>query len=190
MPNINLLPSESGRRKGLSSIIFLLLTALIWVGVCFWLYRDIQNEIVIADKEYSIKKDEIVSLEKELASLNEQLSSVAVKEEVITVEERKSGPVRKESLAVYPEIFPLLTTLSPAMPRGAWITRLESKNGICLIEGYAFKTQDISDFLRNARGIDGVAKARLLETKREVFPNRKIPLHHFQFELKLGGGAG
>ena len=188
MPNINLLPSESVRRKGLGSIIFLLLIALIWVGACFWLYRNIQSEIAIADKEYSIKKEEIASLEKELTGLNEQLSSTAVEEEIVIVE-RKNGSVKKESLGVYPEIFPLLSGLSSAMPQGAWVTKVETKNGICLVEGYAFKTQDISDFLRNARGIDGVTKAKLIETKREVFPNRKIPLHHFQFELTLGGGV-
>lgn len=189
MPNINLLPSESSRRKGLGSIIFLLLTALIWVGVCFFLYRNIQNEIAIADKEYSIKKEEVAALEKELLGLNEQLSTTVVEEEGTALEKR-GGIAPREAVAVFPEIFPLLSGLSLATPKGAWITKLETKKEICLVEGYAFKTQDISDFLRNAKGIDGVSKAKLLETKREIFPNRKIPLHHFQLELKLGGGTG
>lgn len=189
MPNINLLPSESNRRKGLGSIIILLLIALIWVAVCFFLYRDIQNEISIAEKEFSIKKVEVDKLENELSGLKEQLSTKVLEEEKLTSEDKGSVSA-KQPLGVYPEIFPLLSGISLATPKGAWITKLETKKEICLIEGYAFKTQDISDFLRNAKGIDGVYKAKLLETKREIFPNRKIPLHHFQLELTLGGGTG
>lgn len=187
VPNINLLPGSNHKGKKLGGIIFLIFVSLVWMVVCFWLTTTINKEIAGAKNEYSTKEEDVATLEKKLTELNEAIN--VAESEAAGATGKVAPKVSKEDFVVIPEIFPLLIGLETAAPKGAWITRLETKNELCRIEGFALRAQDVSEFLRNARGIDGVTKATLVETKRDLFPNRKIPLHHFQLEVTLGGGA-
>ena len=187
MPNINLLPKSEGGTKKIGSIIFLLIVGVIWIAVCYAIYSKVEGEIESAKNEYSMKSEEVASLEKELKELNEDLSKVTVEENIVI--KRKEISIN-DNIQVIPEIFTFLLNLPTATPSGAWITKLDTKNEICKIEGYAFLAQDVSGFIKQIRGVDGVSKVKLVETKLELFPNRKIPLQHFQLELTLGGGKG
>lgn len=190
MPNINLLPSEKGSRKKLGSVLFLIVIGFLWIGVCYWLFVEIQKEIEFSSKDLNLKQEEVASLEKELTAINLEINSLPTESKEVIIIEKNLEIINQKNVTVFPEIFPFLLGLSGATPEGAWITKLETKNELCRVEGYAFRAQDVSDFLKNTKRVDGVARVKLVEVKRELFPSRKIPLHHFKLEVVLGEGRG
>lgn len=198
MPDFNLLPGRRGTPKlgrRTRGIVLILALGILEIVGCFYLYKDVTKKITETQQTRQTLDQEVATLEKELEAVVAETAALPPLEEIEQAKPKvpprpsPAQPTKAEipTIMIIPSLLPFLEQLPSATPVGAWIHRLEEKDGICLIEGYAFQANDVSSLLTAIKGLPGVIRTNLVETKQELFPNRKIPLQHFTLELSLGG---
>jgi Tfp pilus assembly protein PilN len=151
MIRINLAPLESRRRVPSLSlslpsfnlgIAFGLVFAVAIAGIGFYWYTLVSEERALAA--------DVDRLNRELASLNTTLGEGAgvknqlaeVKRRIAILEDLTKGQGR--SIA-------LLDTFIDTVPRDLWITGLEQKEATLKLNGTAFSTTAVSDFMSNLK---------------------------------------
>ena len=150
----------------------LLLGLLITVGAWYYLYRVIQQK----DREIAVAQEEVRQLEAIIKEVEDYKQQKAVLDHKITVikqlKANQRGPVR------------IMDQISRALPELLWLDRMSVVGTQVTLNGRAFNTNAIANFIENLDKVEEFLEPDLRDTTRDATGQVYSYVIVFTFQLE------
>ena len=183
MIRINLLPHREEKRKARRQqfALFAALSALIGLVVWFVGHSVIAGYIDGQDAKNAFLKEEIATLDKEIAEikgLREQAEALLSRKQVI------------ESLQTHrTETVQLFNELTRQMPEGVYLKALKQSGLKVNLVGYAQSNARVSNLMRNLEASPHLEHADLVEVKAAMLNNRRVSEFNLNVSIERASAA-
>ena len=183
MIRINLLPHREEKRKARRQqfALFAALSALVGLVIWFVGHSVIAGYIDGQDAKNAFLKEEIATLDKEIAEikgLREQAEALLSRKQVI------------ESLQTHrTETVQLFNELTRQMPEGVYLKALKQSGLKVNLVGYAQSNARVSNLMRNLEASPHLEHADLVEVKAAMLNNRRVSEFNLNVSIERASAA-
>lgn len=165
---INLLPHREMRRKAQQQQFFVMLGAVVAIGIAIWfgVHTYLDGALTNQQARNKYLEDEIVKIDKEIAEINklkEQIAALLKRKQVVeTLQSNRS------------EVVHLLDQLVRQLPDGMYLKAIKQQGTKVTISGYTQSQARVSTLMRNLESSQYLQNANLVEIKSVSMSGQRL----------------